>query len=79
VLKFLSLTTLKEAISVLQKLTWGGHFLGIGYARKGLLNQAIQEFQIAVALNPDNPLYRDNLTKARGTKTERLNDVTETY
>jgi hypothetical protein len=66
VLKFFNLTALKEDISELQKLTWGGHFLGIGYARRGLLDQAIQEFQVAVTLNPDNPLYRDNLTKARG-------------
>jgi hypothetical protein len=65
VLEFFSSKALKEDISELQKLTWGGDFLGIGYARKGLLDQAILEFQVAVTLNSDNPLYRDDLIKAR--------------
>jgi tetratricopeptide (TPR) repeat protein len=38
--------------------------LGILYGQKGSYDEAIESFEAAIRLNPDNPNYRRNLDNA---------------
>jgi 4-amino-4-deoxy-L-arabinose transferase-like glycosyltransferase len=42
--------------------------LGIEYAKKGLFNEAIMEFEAAIRMSPNEPSYRLNLNKVLGLK-----------
>ncbi len=44
------------------------HDLGIAYARTGRFDLAIPEFEVAVRLRPDEPVYRQNLERARAAR-----------
>jgi tetratricopeptide (TPR) repeat protein len=44
------------------------HDLGIAYARQGRMDLAIPELEAAVRLRPDEPVYRQNLERARAAR-----------
>jgi Flp pilus assembly protein TadD len=61
----------REVLRLDAKNVSGHNLLGVALASRGKLDDAIAEFRAALAINPDDPQARNNLTRAMGLQRRR--------